>query len=55
MERATSRPAGALLVIIGVTWDRQRFIPRPGLIGLTNGLALLIASIQIKDFLGLKT
>ena len=31
-----------------------RFIPRPVTIGFTNGIALLIASTQIKDFLGLK-
>jgi len=32
-----------------------RFIPRPVVIGFTNGIALLIASTQIKDFLGLST
>jgi SulP family sulfate permease len=32
-----------------------KFIPRPVIIGFTNGIALLIASTQIKDFLGLKT
>jgi SulP family sulfate permease len=31
-----------------------RFIPRPIVIGFTNGIALLIASTQIKDFFGLK-
>ena len=30
-----------------------RFIPRPVTIGFTNGIAVLIASTQIKDFLGL--
>ena len=30
-----------------------KFIPRPVTIGFTNGIALLIASTQIKDFLGL--
>jgi SulP family sulfate permease len=30
-----------------------RYIPRPVVIGFTNGIALLIASTQIKDFLGL--
>src|SRR5690606_22355348 len=32
-----------------------KFIPRPVTIGFTNGIALLIASTQIKDFLGLET
>src|SRR4051794_21508093 len=31
-----------------------KFIPRPVTIGFTNGIALLIASTQIKDFLGLR-
>ena len=30
-----------------------RFIPRPVVIGFTNGIALLIASTQVKDFFGL--
>ena len=30
-----------------------KFIPRPVVVGFTNGIALLIASTQIKDFLGL--
>jgi SulP family sulfate permease len=49
--------AGVLLVIMGVTGlgTAVKFIPRPVIIGFTNGIALLIASTQIKDFLGLKT
>ena len=49
--------AGALLVIMGITGlgAAVKFIPRPVIIGFTNGIALLIASTQIKDFLGLKT
>ncbi len=49
--------AGILLVIMGVTGlgSAVKFIPRPVTIGFTNGIALLIASTQIKDFLGLKT
>jgi sulfate permease, SulP family len=49
--------AGILLVIMGVTGlgSAVKFIPRPVIIGFTNGIALLIASTQIKDFLGLKT
>jgi SulP family sulfate permease len=49
--------AGAILLIMGVTGlgSAVKFIPRPIIIGFTNGIALLIASTQIKDFLGLKT
>jgi SulP family sulfate permease len=49
--------AGALLVLMGVTGlgSAVRFIPRPVIVGFTNGIALLIASTQVKDFLGLTT
>jgi len=49
--------AGCFLVIMGITGlgAAVKFIPRPVTIGFTNGIALLIASTQIKDFLGLKT
>ena len=49
--------AGAMLVVMGATGlgTAVRFIPRPVVIGFTNGIALLIASTQIKDFLGLRT
>jgi len=49
--------AGAILVLMGVTGlgTAVKFIPRPVTIGFTNGIALLIASTQIKDFLGLTT
>lgn len=49
--------AGAMLVAMGLTGlgSAVKFIPRPVTIGFTNGIALLIASTQIKDFLGLKT
>ena len=49
--------AGVLLVLMGLTGlgSAVKFIPRPVIIGFTNGIALLIASTQIKDFLGLKT
>src|SRR5690242_16020714 len=48
--------AGVLLVILGVTGmgSAVKFIPRPVVIGFTNGIAVLIASTQIKDFFGLK-
>jgi sulfate permease, SulP family len=49
--------AGAMLIVMGLTGlgSAVKFIPRPVTIGFTNGIALLIASTQIKDFLGLKT
>src|SRR5215472_11161297 len=49
--------AGVLLLIMGFTGlgTAVKFIPRPVTIGFTNGIALLIASTQIKDFLGLTT
>jgi len=48
--------AGAILVFLGLTGlgNAIKFIPRPIVIGFTNGIALLIASTQIKDLLGLK-
>src|SRR4051812_11571659 len=47
--------AGVLLVIMGITGmgSAVKFIPRPVVIGFTNGIAVLIASTQIKDFFGL--
>jgi SulP family sulfate permease len=49
--------AGLLLIVMGATGlgSAVKFIPRPVIIGFTNGIALLIASTQIKDFLGLQT
>jgi SulP family sulfate permease len=49
--------AGAMLIVMGLTGlgAAVRFIPRPVTIGFTNGIALLIASTQIKDFFGLQT
>jgi sulfate permease, SulP family len=48
--------AGILLVILGATGMgiAVKFIPRPVVIGFTNGIAVLIASTQIKDFFGLQ-
>src|SRR5579863_2901063 len=48
--------AGIILVVMGLTGlgTAVRFIPRPVVIGFTNGIAVLIASTQIKDFFGLK-
>ncbi len=47
--------AGVVLIILGVTGmgTAVKFIPRPIVIGFTNGIAVLIASTQIKDFFGL--
>jgi SulP family sulfate permease len=49
--------AGVFLVLMGVTGlgTAVRFIPRMVVVGFTNGIAILIASTQIKDFFGLKT
>jgi SulP family sulfate permease len=48
--------AGVMLIVMGLTrlGAAIKFIPRPVTIGFTNGIALLIASTQIKDFLGLR-
>lgn len=48
--------AGVLLVIMGITGfgSAVKFIPRPVVLGFTNGIAVLMASTQIKDFCGLK-
>jgi SulP family sulfate permease len=49
--------AGVLLIILGITGLglAVKFIPRPVIVGFTNGIAILIASTQIKDFFGLHT
>jgi SulP family sulfate permease len=48
--------AGVLLFIMGATGlgAAVKFIPRPVVLGFTNGIAVLIASTQIKDFFGLR-
>ncbi len=48
--------AGVILVILGATRSGSavRFIPRPVIVGFTNGIAVLIASTQVRDFLGLR-
>lgn len=47
--------AGVLLFAMGVTGlgAAVKYIPRPVVLGFTNGIAVLIASTQIKDFFGL--
>jgi SulP family sulfate permease len=48
--------AGVLLFIMGATGlgAAVKFIPRPVVLGFTNGIAVLIASTQVKDFFGLR-
>ena len=48
--------AGVLLFIMGATGlgAAVKYIPRPVVLGFTNGIAVLIASTQIKDFFGLR-
>jgi SulP family sulfate permease len=48
--------AGVMLVVLGLTGlgTAVSFIPRPVVVGFTNGIAVLIASTQIKDFFGLQ-
>jgi SulP family sulfate permease len=47
--------AGVVLVVMGLTGSGTavRFIPRPVVIGFTNGIALVIASTQLRDVLGI--
>lgn len=48
--------AGVMLILLGATGlgSAVKFIPRPVVVGFTNGIAVVIASTQIKDFFGLK-
>lgn len=48
--------AGVILVVLGLTGmgSAIKFIPRPIIIGFTNGIALLIASTQLRDFFGFR-
>src|SRR3954471_128121 len=48
--------AGVMLVVLGATGmgSAVKYLPRPVVVGFTNGIAVLIASTQIKDFLGLR-
>lgn len=48
--------AGVMLALLGLTGlgTAVKFIPRPVVIGFTNGIAILIASTEIKDFFGLQ-
>jgi SulP family sulfate permease len=48
--------AGILLILLGATGlgSAVKYIPRPVIVGFTNGIAAVIASTQIKDFFGLQ-
>ena len=48
--------AGVILIVLGLTGmgSAIKFIPRPIIIGFTNGIALLIASTQLRDFFGFR-
>src|SRR5918993_2976386 len=48
--------AGVMLMILGITGmgAAVKYLPRPVIIGFTNGIAVLIASTQIRDFFGLR-
>ena len=47
--------AGVFLIFLGVTGlgSAVKYIPRPVVVGFTNGIAVVIASTQLKDFFGL--
>ena len=49
--------AGVILVLLGITGlgTAVKYIPRPVVIGFTNGIGVLIASTQIRDLFGLQT
>ena len=48
--------AGVALLVLALTGlgTAIKYIPRPVVIGFTNGIAVLIASTQIRDFFGLR-
>jgi len=48
--------AGVILLAMGASGmgAAVRFIPRPVVVGFTNGIAVLIASTQVRDFLGVR-
>jgi SulP family sulfate permease len=48
--------AGVILIVMGLTGlgTTVKYIPRPVVIGFTNGIAILIVSTQIRDFFGLQ-
>src|SRR3984957_1498577 len=48
--------AGIMLILMGISrlGSVIKFIPYPLIVGLTSGIALIIFSTHIKDFLGIK-
>jgi sulfate permease, SulP family len=48
--------AGVMLVLMGITGlgALVKYFPRPVIVGFTNGIAVLIASTQVRDFLGIR-
>jgi sulfate permease, SulP family len=53
---ACTMMAGVLLVLLGITGmgTAVKYFPRPVIVGFTNGIAILVASTQIRDFFGLR-
>src|SRR6185503_6034612 len=47
--------AGVLLVVLGAAGmgTAIRFLPRPVVVGFTNGIAVILATTQLREFLGL--
>ena len=48
--------AGVILIVLGATGmgAAVTYIPRPVIVGFTNGIAVLIASTQLRDFFGVR-
>src|SRR5213595_2205965 len=48
--------AGVILIVLGVArlGAAIKFIPHPVVVGFTSGIAVIIFSSQVKDFLGLR-
>lgn len=48
--------AGVILVVLGATGlgSTVKFIPQPVILGFTNGIAIVIASAQLRDLFGLQ-
>src|SRR5688572_8636666 len=48
--------AGVILIVLGASGmgAAVKYLPRPVVVGFTNGIAVLIASTQIRDLLGLR-
>src|ERR1700736_964477 len=53
---ACTMMTGVLLVLLGITGmgTAVKYFPRPVIVGFTNGIAILIASTQIRDLFGLR-